>query len=175
MNAPAYVNDTQSAVITVERIIPAPGPQRSATIKDSEGLSYGIWPNRLAQVQPGLIYDITFSSTIKNGVVFRDIKDIRFRSGPAPAQTQTHTQTHTSAQTARPAAPAAAPGAGQGGSTPGGYYRPTSPRDAERMFVCSMMNALIETGKVETNVHAMIGSVNALRQVWQATFGADDQ
>ena len=54
------------------------------------------------------------------------------------------------------------------------YFRPTSPRDAERMFVCSTLNAFIQTGRVPNEVPALVSYVTALRDVWQQTFGADD-
>ena len=56
-----------------------------------------------------------------------------------------------------------------------GWYRPTHPRDAERMFTCSILNALIEKGYVRDDVDGLKRAVNDLRQVWQETFGADDE
>lgn len=172
--APSY--DTQSATITVAEIIPAPSQGRSARLKDSEGIIYGIWPNRLGQVEPGQAYDIEFSSTLKNGVTFRDIKDIALNSKVTVAQANASGTNR--AQPARPSAQAAAtPGVGQqGGSTPGGsYYRPTPPRDAERMFVVKLAGDFIATGRVEFTPEEMINLVNNLRDAWHATFGQDEQ
>ena len=56
------------------------------------------------------------------------------------------------------------------------YYqpRPTAPRDAERMFVCSLLNAFIETGRCECETTELKARVVVLRKVWQETFGQDD-
>jgi hypothetical protein len=54
-----------------------------------------------------------------------------------------------------------------------GYYRPTSPEDSERMFVCSLMNAFIQAGKIEPEQGRVIKAVNVLREAYHATFGSD--
>ena len=55
------------------------------------------------------------------------------------------------------------------------FYRPTAPRDAERMFVCSTLNAFIQTGRINDDVETLTRAVRDLRQVWAETFGIDDQ
>lgn len=169
---------TQSDTITIAEIIPAPAANRSAAVKDTSGIRYGIWPNKLDQVKVGYVYDIDFSSKVVNGATFRDIKGIRFNSDATAKAQQVIASNNNRAQPVRtPSGPAAAaPGAGQGGGTAaggGGFYRPTSPRDAERMFVCSTLNAYIQTGRVDANPDTLINYVNTLRDVWHATFGQD--
>jgi hypothetical protein len=55
------------------------------------------------------------------------------------------------------------------------YNRPTHPRDAERMFTCSILNAFIQTGRIDNDVAALTDAVRKLRQVWQETFGLDGE
>lgn len=54
------------------------------------------------------------------------------------------------------------------------YYRPTAPRDSQRMFVCAIAGHWIDTGRVEMTETSMIDLVNSLRRVYDATFGQDD-
>jgi hypothetical protein len=55
-----------------------------------------------------------------------------------------------------------------------GYYRPTAPKDSERMWTCAILGHIIDRGAVELNEEAMIHAVNLLRAVYQKTYGQDD-
>ena len=92
---------------------------------------------------------------------------------PAPAQFTSHhaPQPRSLSSGATPQQPSQQQSAPQ----QNGFYRPTSPRDAERMFVCSTLNAFIQTGRVDCHVEVLASYVNTLRDVWAATFGSDDQ
>jgi hypothetical protein len=163
MNAQAIEHGT----ITVQRIIPAKGPGKSAAIKDVDGMLFGVWPDKLGLVRDGETYEIEFTSTVKQGVTYRDIKTIRAATPAAASPSQ-----FTAPRQSTPSA-AAQPEAKQAGSNQP-YYRPTSPRDAERMFVCSTLNAFIQTGRVECHRQMLTEYVNELRLVWQQTFGKED-
>ena len=169
----------ERGTITVARIIPAKDRGKSATIKDVDGLMFGIWPDKLGLVNEGGSYEIDFSETVKNGTTYRDIKAIRQVQGAQRAQAAQRQsdpfvtsdevrQARSLGAAATPQEPAKANGNGQ-------YYRPTAPRDAERMFVCSTLNAFISTGRVECDANELAQRVNILREVWQATFGQDDR
>jgi len=55
-----------------------------------------------------------------------------------------------------------------------GYYRPTAPRDSERMFCCAIAGHWIDTGRVEMTEEGMTALIKSLRNVYAATFGQDD-
>jgi hypothetical protein len=55
-----------------------------------------------------------------------------------------------------------------------GYYRPTAPRDSERMFCCAIAGHWIDTGRVEMTEEGMTALIKSLRSVYAATFGQDD-
>src|SRR3984893_1568214 len=54
-------------------------------------------------------------------------------------------------------------------SAAGGFntYRETCPRDAERMFVCSTLNAFIQAGKVHLEPEQLASATMMLRRLWQ--------
>lgn len=158
----------ERGLITVAHITPAPGPGKSARIKDTDGMMFGVWPDKLNGVVPGGTYEIEFIAKVSNGVTYRDIKAIRVsdRPGPAPDQFTAGRPQQVAAQ----AKPSAAQPNGNGQ-----YYRPTAPRDSERMFVCSTLNAFIQTGRVDCHREVLAAAINELRAAYAATFGAEDQ
>jgi hypothetical protein len=166
---------TKTATVTVQYVnLPKQG-RKSGSIKDVDGQFFGVWPTMLAQFQEGETYEIEYTEKTVNGVVYRDVKAVhpavdaeQFRA-PAPQPSRPQPQPKRSAPMQQPA-----PQNGNGNGNGNGWYRPTHPRDAERMFVCSTLNAYIQTGRINDDVDALLRAVNTLRQVWQETFGADD-
>lgn len=154
----------EHAVITIAQIMPAAQQGRSANIKDTDGIKYGIWPNMLGNAQAGGSYEIDFTSTVKNGVTFRDIKGMRMAERPSPPPAQ-----FTAAQ---PQPPARQTGAKESG---GGYYRPTSPRDARRMFLCSTLNAFIQTGRIDLHREHLKQAIGEITAAYDATIGLEDK
>jgi hypothetical protein len=151
----------EQGTITVQNIYPSKGQGKSAHIKDSDGMLFGIWPDKLGLVQVGGTYEIEFSASTKNGTTYRDIKQLHMVEKPQP-------------QPARSLSSAAAPAPQTEKPQNGGYYRPTAPQDSERMFCCSTLNAFIQTGRVECHREHLTIAINELRAAYAATFGADD-
>lgn len=50
----------------------------------------------------------------------------------------------------------------------------TCAKDAERMYVCSLVNAFIQAGKIEPTAEHVTKATNAMRVAWQRTFGGQD-
>ncbi len=167
----------ERTTITVQHVQPAPAAGKSARLKDVDGMLFGIWPDKLAGIMVGGTYDIEFTAKTVNGVVWRDIKQVRAsdRPGPAPKQFTGGSYDRQPDRAPQPATPE--PGRqpplnnGNGG---GQYYRPTSPRDSERMFVCSTLNAFIQTGRIDCHRDHLASAINEMRAAYAATFGADD-
>ena len=167
MNSQAATQFVQPerGLITVVQIMPAPGPGKSARIKDADGMMFGIWPDKLNGVEIGGAYEIEFTAKVSNGVTYRDIKAIRGTQRPGPAPEQ-----FTAGRSQQAAKPQAAQPNGNGQ-----YYRPTAPRDSERMFCCSTLNAFIQTGRVDCHRDVLAQAINELRAAYAMTFGQDDQ
>lgn len=149
----------ERGTITVQRIIPPTGNRKSHTVKDLDGIMFGVWPDKIGLYREGESYDIEYTVSEKG---FRDITKCQMLAKPAAASPSQRIEPPHQGTTPNDK------GAGQ-------FYRPTAPRDAERMFVCSTLNAFIQTGRVECSKALMIDYVNELRGVWQETFGRDDQ
>ena len=161
---------TEHSTITVQKILPAKGPGKPAWLKDTDGISFGIWPDKLGPVREGETYDVEFISNVREGVTYRNIQQIRVATKPGPAPSQ-----FTASHQPRSLSSAAVQGDAKPNGNGNGYYRPTSPRDAERMFVCSTLNAFISTGRVDCNQQMIAEYINELRAAWGATFGQDSQ
>ena len=113
-----------------------------ATVKDANNQLFGVYPEKLSEFQVNGIYDIEYEERQWEGRTFRTIKSAA-KKGEAP----------------RPM--------GRGPMAP----RETSMKDAERMFVCSLLNAAITSGKVDFTGAKLEAAVNGLRGVWANTFG----
>lgn len=160
---------TGQAVITVEKIYPA-DQGRSARLKSSDGVFYGFWPNRLSFIA-GEAYEVTFTITNRNNVAYRDITAAQMINKPAPAPPQ-FTGQHQ--PPARSLSSAATQPSDSSVSRNGQYYRPTSPRDARRMFLCSTLNAFIQTGRVDAHRDHLKQVIVEILAAYDATVGLED-
>jgi hypothetical protein len=161
--AATQIVQPERGLITVQNIMPAAAANKPARIKDADGVIFSIWPDKLNGIAVGETYEIEF---VLNGA-YRNIKTIRIAQRPGPAPSQ-----FTAGQPQQPArslsSAAAPPPNGQ-------YYRPTAPRDSERMFCCSTLNAFIQTGRVDCHRDVLAQAINELRAAYAMTFGQDDQ
>ena len=178
MNTQTAERALERGTITVQHIFPAKAQGKSAYIKDVDGMMFGIWPDKLGLINVGEAYEIEFSANVKNGTTYRDIKAARMISKPGPAPEQftggrDERQPERSAPSQRiePQRPATSPN----GNGAGQYYRPTSPKDSERMFCCSILNAFIATGRIDCARDHLTAAINELRAAYAATFGQQDQ
>lgn len=136
------------ATITIAFVNPPKEGAKSGTLKTKNNEIYGCWPDKLGHFAVGKTYEVEYTEREHNGKTYKNVthgKEVQ-----PPAQTT---------------------GTGNGG----GYTRqPTSPVDAERMFVCGAINAAIQGGHLPIEGGAVEGAVNAMRQVWEKTFGASE-
>ena len=156
----------EDATLTVQYVNePKPG-KKLGNIKDTNGQPWLVVPSMLPRFAEGETYKVEYTeSHADNGMIFRHVKNL-YQAEPSRAMQTPPERTAPIPQSTR--------------QTNGkkmdqsNFYRPTSPRDSERMFVCSTLNAFISTGRVNNEVEVLVEYVNALRQVYQRTFGADD-
>lgn len=139
----------QTATITVKYVNPPKPGKKRGTIKDESDTFYGVWPDKIALFQQGRTYAIEYTSQEANGQTWHTIVSAVQQAEVAPA------------------AAAAKQATGGGGQV----YRETCAKDAERMFVCSMMNAFIQAGKLDLEGTKMVNATRMMRRVWQHTFG----
>jgi len=171
MNTQTLERGTLTGTITVHQIMPAKGPGKSAWIKDVDGMMFGIWPDKIGLYREGASYDIEYTENVKNGTTYRDIKSGTMVKAPSEPQRDDR-QPERSAPSQRIEPPKATSPNGNGAGT---YYRPTAPRDSERMMVCSLMNAFIATGRIDCARDHLTAAINELRAAYAATFGQQDQ
>jgi hypothetical protein len=159
----------EQIVITVAQILEPKGPRKPAWIKSAEGVNFSIWPDKLGQFREGESYEIEYVTT--NG--YHNIKSARAaaRPSPAPAQFTAQHQPARSLSSAASPPPHQAQPQGNGGQ----YFRPTSPKDARRMFICSQMNALITSHQVQVTAQGIADAIVMLSDAYDATLGREDQ
>jgi hypothetical protein len=160
-------NPPEQAVITVQHIMPAKTPGKSAWIKDTNGVMFGIWPDKLASVRQGESYEIEFTSKVSNGTTYRDIKHMRAAAQPGPAPAQ-----FTSAQPTRSLSSAAVEQPRMV-SPPPNYRQATPPRESEQMFVCNILGRFIQAGRVDCHRDHLAVAIEEIRAAYAATYGRD--
>ena len=169
-----------SIVGTVVNISPAPAGNRSGKIKLDDGRILSAFADKLQMIEIGGTYDFGCVVTQKAGVNYHDVKAIR------PAQSQQYSapprsqpsrvapgETQRSAPVNQHVDPPRQPSNGNGNN--GAYYRPTSPKDARRMFICSQMNALIQSHQIAPlNAQSIADAIAMLAEAYDATLGQED-
>jgi hypothetical protein len=125
---------------------PKPG-KKKGSIKSTAGKTYGVWPDKLDQFQPGGSYTVEVEENQYNGQTYYGVK--RIIGAPSNGN-------------ATPA-PSPAPYTG----------RQTDEATAERIYVCGIVNAAVPTlaaaGDLRTGV--LIEITNTAREAWRQTFG----
>jgi hypothetical protein len=158
MNSTAELANLEDATLTVQYVNePKPG-KKLGNIKGIDGQIWFVAPGMLRRFSEGETYKVEYAESHANGVIYRHIKNV-YLTTPTKALTPATPQPQTNGKK----------------MDQSNWNRPTSPRDSERMFVCSTLNAFIQTGRVNNDVEVLVEYVNALRQVYQRTFGADDE
>lgn len=160
----------EHAIVKVQYVNQPKGNAVSGSIKDANGDYYGVHKSALNRFQEGAEYEFDFST---NGA-FRNI-DVKTIQPIASARPQQRAQAHEQRQDVQrsgPVEPQRQPHGGGNGN--GGNYRPTHPRDARRMFICSQMNALITSHQVQPNTQSIADAIAMLAEAYDATIGQED-
>jgi hypothetical protein len=156
----------------------APAPNRSGKIKLEDGKILSAFPDKWSMVEVGGTYDFGCVVTEKGGVNYADVKVVRPATNYKDAVRQAfvaETRTQSIRPQPQPQQRSAPVQQQNAPPAPIEYNRATHPRDAERMFTCSILNAFIQTGRIDNDVAALTDAVNKLRDVWRNTFGLDEQ
>jgi hypothetical protein len=154
------MNSVLDKVITVQAINFPPDGKKRGTIRTTEGQTLGVWPEKISLFRQGGTYDVAIEERNFNGATLRNITDARPLAAPPAAAAEPRQQQQAST------------GNGNGNGN-AGYYRPTAPVDAERMFVCSILNAFVQAGKVELEPRSLAAATMMLRRLWAYAFVAN--
>ena len=170
----------QTAMIEVKYVNPPKEGKQYGSIKGTDNDSWPVKADRIKEFEPNNKYELAYTEG-NNG--FRNIIGVKrivpevdaprgrgqqghFEEFDANRPTQRNGATLTPSS-GPAAAPKTAPPAN-------GYYRPTAPKDSERMWTCAVLGHVIDRGGVELTEDALIHAVNTLRAVYQKTYGQDD-
>ena len=138
-------------------------------IKCADNSTWPVKQDRIGEFEPGR-YELAFTRGSNDFPQIIGVKKIVAQPEPRGDFTEFREPQRNGA-TLTTAAPAQAkPQAPQ----QNGYYRPTAPRDSERMFCCAIAGHWIDTGRVEMTEEGMTALIKSLRSVYAATFGQDD-
>jgi hypothetical protein len=154
---------------------PAPATNRSGKIKLEDGKILSAFPDKLVMVEVGGTYDFGCVVTEKQGVNYHDVKVVRATT-QAPPERPAYLN-RLAPDRPQPPQQRSAPvqqQPTQAKPQPNFGYQ-THPLNSEQMFVCSILNAFIKTGRIDNDVAALTDAVVKLRQVWQQTFGLDGE
>lgn len=143
----------------IAEIIPAPAPNRSGRVVLEDGKRLGAFPDKLAKLAEGQAYRFGCTKRVVDGVVYHDVKTWKHLTPNG----------HQAEPVTRPQAPQ------QGnGKKMDQYFKPTSPRDSKRMFICSLMNAMIQSRQVVLDTGPLTDAVTMLGDVYDRTVGKED-
>jgi hypothetical protein len=176
---------------TVADIILASAPNKPGKIELESGKMLHAFPDKLQMVRKGEAYDFGCEPTEFRGVLNHTVRAVRAASGsnplgstpstfvtteevlpqrrPARAEGQSFTEPHRNGATLTTAA-AQKPQAQQ----QNGYYRPTAPKDSERMWTCAILGHYVDRGDVPLDKETVKAAINLLREAYQETYGQDD-
>ena len=122
---------------------PNPGGKKGS-IKTTDGKLFGVWANKLSEFKPNETYAVEYTEEEWRGQTYRTI-------------------TKAALEANRTASPSPQPSRNS--------HRETSPTDAERMFVCSLLKAEIGAGKLALTTKELIEAIERTRAAWAKTFG----
>lgn len=139
--------------LTVARIDPPPAGRPSGNIIGTNSEIIGAYPDKLSQFVVGHAYEIEYTEKPWNNKMFKNLKSFtEVEAAKTPAATL--------------------PSQGGGSAPQNGYYRPTDPADAKRIFVCANLTAMINAGKVENTKESVWATTQLFCQVYDHTFGS---
>jgi len=138
--------------MTIARINPPKPDKKRGTLEGTDGVRIGVFAEKLHLFNVGNTYEIEHTDG-----EYRNVLSARQVSAPV-----------VSLDAARAAA---APTAAQFQTKEFGWQ--THPVDAERMFVCSILNAAITAGRVNLDRKELAETTMMLRGLWNYAFVAN--
>ena len=131
-------------MIQVQYVYPPKPGKKKGTIKTIDGKLFGVPANALSDFKPNETYAVEYAEQEWKGQTYRTITKATLQANGSADPSLRPTRN---------------------------TYRETSPADAERMFVCSLLNAEIGSGKLSLNTKELIEAIERTRAAWANTFG----
>jgi hypothetical protein len=147
--------------ITVKYLNPPREGKKRGSIKTTDDRFFGVFPETIHLFNVGGTYEIEYTDGEYANVKPGSVKQV---ASSAPLV---------------PAVAPPPPRAGEGGEGEAlahvrtDYFRQTHPIDAERMFVCSLLNAAIAKGLVTLDRKQLAETTLMLRGLWNYAFVAN--
>jgi len=135
------------ATVTVDYVNPPKEGKRFGSIKSKDGVYYGVRQGQLGEFQKGGTYEIEYDEEQgRDGKIWKTVKAVKSASITS----------------------------GNGGAKQ--IQRETSGKDAERIFVCGIVNNAVRAGKLSPDdTEAVVHVIRAGRAAWGQTFGMSDE
>lgn len=133
----------QTQTVSVAYVNPPKNPKGPGSIKDTEGRYWKVWPK----------------DTPLDRFVVGQSYDVAFETEQYQGKDQYIVKTAT---------PRGAPVQSQA-QTP---RQPTAPSDGRRMFICSIVNAYIQAGKLDLRSDSLVNAINVVGSAYDQTLGA---
>jgi hypothetical protein len=157
------------ATVEVKYVNPPKPGKQYGSIKGANNDSWPVKQDRIREFEPGNTYELAYTEGTNGFKNIIGVKRIVQQAEPRGDYTEITEPQRRNGARLTPAVTQAKPQAPQNG-----YYRPTAPKDSERMWTCAILGHIIDRGGVELNEASLIDAVNVLRAVYQKTYGQDD-
>jgi hypothetical protein len=160
----------QTATIEVTYVGQPKEGKQYGFIKGADNSTFPVKADRIREFQADNTYEVAYTEAANGFKTIVGVKKIVAEPArPVRSEGASFTEPHRNGATLTTAAQPKPQAQQQNG-----YYRPTAPKDSERMWTCAILGHIIDRGAVELNEEAMIHAVNLLRAVYQKTYGQDD-
>jgi hypothetical protein len=162
----------QTVMVEVTFVKPPAEGKQYGSIKGANNEWWPVKNDRIREFEPGNKYELAYTESDKGFKNIIGVKKIvaetarpqRFEGAEFREPQRNGATLTTAAAQPKPQAP----------QQNGNYYRPTAPKDSERMWTCAILGHYVDRGSVDLNEEALIHAVNTLRAVYQKTYGQDD-
>ena len=166
----------QTATIEVTYVGPPKEGKQYGFIKGTDNSTFPVKADRIKEFQADNTYEVAYTEApngFKNIIGVKRIspqaEPINYTQRPAGRtegveirEPQRNGATLTTAAPAKPQV------------QQNGYYRPTAPKDSERMWTCAILGHYVDRGDVPLDKESVKAAINLLRNAYQETYGQDD-
>ena len=161
----------ETATIEVAFVKPPAEGKQYGSVKTINNEWWPVKQDRIREFEPGNKYELAYTESDKGFKNIIGVKKIvaetarpqRFE-GAEFREPQRNGATLTTAAASQPKAQA----------PQNGYYRPTAPKDSERMWTCAILGHYVDRGDVPLDKETVKAAINLLREAYQETYGQDD-
>ena len=166
-----------TATIEVKYVNPPKDGKQYGSIKGINNDSWPVKKERIHEFEPGNQYEIAFTEA-NNG--FKNIIGVKRIAAPVEeAAVIPGNFVHDDMQPRNGATLTAKPApvirqAQQPAAQTNGYYRPTHPRDARRMFITATLGHFIETGRLDCTAQAIADAIVEIATAYDHVLAKDD-